>query len=140
MSSEASFTEEQKLYLEGFFRALRGDALAAPPAAVAVESVPSGPERIHREAQDRFIAECRALRLICGLAGSIAMVHVPRLRELAPDVVGVRGALCAGGRNGRLDPLRLRSFLDALSGRVGPPVRTTRRRSGPARLRGGSAA
>ena len=96
----------------------------------------------HLEARDlaRFIAECRALGLICGLAGSIAMVHVPRLRELAPDVVGVRGALCAGGRNGRLDPLRLSSFLDALSGRVGPPDRTTGRRSGAARLRGGSAA
>ena len=87
-----------------------------------------------------FIAECRALDLVCGLAGSIAMRHVPRLRDLAPDVVGVRGALCAGGRNGRLDPLRLRSFLDALSGREPPPGRTRRRRSGAARVRGGAPA
>jgi len=86
-----------------------------------------------------FIAECRTLGLICGLAGSIAMAHVPRLRDLAPDVVGVRGALCTGGRTGRLDPLRLISFLDALRGRRAPE-RTGRRRSGAARLRGGAAA
>jgi len=96
----------------------------------------------HLEPRDLagFIAECRALGLICGLAGSIAMRHVPRLRDLAPDVVGVRGALCAGGRSGRLDALRVRSFLDALNGRDAPPGRTTRRRSGAARLRGGATA
>ena len=96
----------------------------------------------HLDARDLagFIADCRGRGLMCGLAGSIAIGHVPRLRELAPDVVGVRGALCAGGRSGRLDPLRLRSFRDALGGRDAPPGRTTRRRSGAAQARGGAAA
>jgi len=72
----------------------------------------------HLDARDLagFIAECRARGLLCGLAGSIAIAHVPRLRELGPDVVGVRGALCDGGRGGRLDPHRLKSFRDALRG------------------------
>ncbi|OLC53035.1 MAG: hypothetical protein AUH92_06605 [Acidobacteria bacterium 13_1_40CM_4_69_4] len=64
----------------------------------------------------RFIADCRARGLLCGLAGSIGFDHLPRLLELAPDVVGVRGAICEGGRGGRLDPLRLKSFRDALHG------------------------
>ena len=66
----------------------------------------------------RFVAECRERGLQCGLAGSLSLAHVPRLLEIGPDVVGVRGAICAGGRNGRLDPIRLRQFADALNRRA----------------------
>jgi uncharacterized protein (UPF0264 family) len=64
----------------------------------------------------RFIAACRQRGLLSGLAGSLGLFHVPRLLELGPDVIGVRGAICDGGRSGRLDPRRLRSFRDALDG------------------------
>src|SRR5690242_12900701 len=60
MGSEAVLTEEQKLYLEGFMRGLRGGG-ATPPASAASEPLPAGPERIHREAQDRFIAAGKTL-------------------------------------------------------------------------------
>ena len=63
-----------------------------------------------------FLAACRERGLTGGLAGSLSLDHVPRLLELGPDVVGVRGAICAGGRGGRLDPLRLRAFRAALRG------------------------
>src|SRR6185503_10110110 len=66
----------------------------------------------------RFVAGCRERGLLCGLAGSLTLPHVPRLLEIGPDVVGVRGAICAGGRSGRLDPLRLRAFVDALGRRA----------------------
>ena len=69
----------------------------------------------------RFVAGCRERGLLSGLAGSLSLSHVPRLLEIGPDVVGVRGAICADGRNGRLDPFRLRAFADAL-GRRGPDV------------------
>ena len=45
------FTEEQKLYLEGF-----GRALAAARGAQAAPSEPAGPERIHFAAQNRVLA------------------------------------------------------------------------------------
>ena len=53
----------------------------------------------------RFVAACLEHRLICGLAGGLEAPDVPRLLALGPDVLGFRGALCAGhGRSGRLDP------------------------------------
>ncbi len=64
----------------------------------------------------RFLSACRERGLLCGLAGSLALDHVPRLLELGPDVIGVRGAICAGGRSGRLDPLRIRAWREALQG------------------------
>lgn len=66
----------------------------------------------------RFVARCREHGLLCGLAGSLSLDHVPLLLEIGPDVVGVRGAICAGGRSGRLDPLRLRAFAGALCRRA----------------------
>ena len=66
----------------------------------------------------RYVAGCRDAGLQCGLAGSLSLAHVPRLLELGPDVVGVRGAICSGGRSGRLDPIRLRAFSAALSRRA----------------------
>lgn len=73
--SGAEFTQEQKQYLEGFFVGLlarRGGAggqspspALSSPATGAVVSVakpvPSGPEDIHRAAQDRFLAAGRKL-------------------------------------------------------------------------------
>jgi ferredoxin-nitrite reductase len=73
VTSNAEFTEEQKQYLQGYFAGLltrRGAAGAAPPLvpglngaapAPAAEPVPSGPEAIHRAAQDRFLAEGKKL-------------------------------------------------------------------------------
>jgi dihydroneopterin aldolase len=48
----------------------------------------------------RFVALCRAHHLTCGLAGRLEAPDVPRLLVLAPDLLGFRGALCAGGRAG----------------------------------------
>ncbi len=72
----------------------------------------------HMEARAiaRFLARCRERGLLGGLAGSLSLDQVPRLLELGPDVIGVRGAICAGGRSGRLDPERLRAFREALRG------------------------
>jgi uncharacterized protein (UPF0264 family) len=66
----------------------------------------------------RFVAQCRERGLQCGLAGSLSLAHLSRIHEIGPDVIGVRGAICAGGRNGILDPVRLREFADALNRRA----------------------
>jgi FolB domain-containing protein len=43
-----------------------------------------------------FIGECRAQGLLSGLSGSLETPDIPRLLQLEPDVLGFRGALCAG--------------------------------------------
>jgi (5-formylfuran-3-yl)methyl phosphate synthase len=43
-----------------------------------------------------FIGECRAQALLSGLSGSLETPDIPRLLQLEPDVLGFRGALCAG--------------------------------------------
>jgi (5-formylfuran-3-yl)methyl phosphate synthase len=49
-----------------------------------------------------------------GLAGSLGWAQLAQIRELAPDIVGFRTALCDGGRSARLDPVRVAQWADAL--------------------------
>jgi dihydroneopterin aldolase len=41
-----------------------------------------------------FISRGRILGLLCGLAGSLQIQHIPGLIKLTPDYLGFRGALC----------------------------------------------
>jgi uncharacterized protein (UPF0264 family) len=50
-----------------------------------------------------FIANAKRKGLTVGLAGSLTAADVPKLLALAPDLIGFRGALCHGNRNGSLD-------------------------------------
>ena len=63
-------------------------------------------------------AEARARGLFVGLAGSVRLEDVPALAAARPDLIGVRGAACAGGRrDGRVEAGRvaaLRAALDAI--------------------------
>ncbi|HEU4403276.1 MAG TPA: (5-formylfuran-3-yl)methyl phosphate synthase [Candidatus Polarisedimenticolia bacterium] len=82
---------------------------------------------------ERFVADCRRRGLSSALAGSLTLADVPRLLALCPDLIGARGALCDGGRSGRLDAARLRAFRLALgvgrrpAPRHAPGVATSRR-------------
>jgi (5-formylfuran-3-yl)methyl phosphate synthase len=60
--------------------------------------------------------EIRAHGRLCALAGSLRWDDLALVRAFAPDIVGFRGALCAGaaGRSGRLDAARVRMFVSAL--------------------------
>ena len=60
------------------------------------------------------VAECRRRGLLCALSGSLSADHLPLLASIAPDFIGVRGALCSTGRTGRLDPARLSVLRAAL--------------------------
>ena len=56
-------------------------------------------------ALDDFLKLCRAHGLTTGLAGSLEAPDVPRLLALGPEILGFRGALCAGhARKAQLDP------------------------------------
>ncbi len=84
----------------------------------------AGGLRHHRTEAElaRFVAEARALGLLCGLAGSLGVDDVGPLARLAPDYLGFRGALCGGDRRDRLDPgafARVRRALDVARGGAG---------------------
>lgn len=55
-----------------------------------------------------FVADCRRLDLMCGLAGSLRLEDIEPLAALGPDYLGFRGGLClAGDRRSQLDPLAI---------------------------------
>ncbi|MFM0050510.1 (5-formylfuran-3-yl)methyl phosphate synthase [Caballeronia grimmiae] len=66
----------------------------------------------------RCIAEARSSGTMTALAGSLGWSDLDKIRALAPDIAGFRGALCdeREGRTGRLDPSRVRNWARALHG------------------------
>lgn len=63
---------------------------------------------------ERFVAEARALGLLTGLAGSLAVADIAPLAALGADYLGFRGALCRGDRRAALDPVAFRAVRAAL--------------------------
>ena len=71
----------------------------------------------------RFASLARDAGLLSGLAGSLTRRDIERLRDVGPDVVGVRGAACEGGRTGRVSADRVRGLLQVV--RPLPPLSVT---------------
>ncbi|MCW2241303.1 (5-formylfuran-3-yl)methyl phosphate synthase [Azospirillum canadense] len=68
----------------------------------------------------RFVEQARALNLLTGLAGSLAVGDIPALLPLGPDYLGFRTALCAGAdRGGALDPAALAAVRSAVPTHAG---------------------
>lgn len=63
---------------------------------------------------ERWCRAARARDLVTALAGGLDAASVGRLVRADPDVVGVRGGACAGGRDGRLEPGRCRALRRAV--------------------------
>ncbi len=61
-----------------------------------------------------FLAEARALGLMTALAGALRPAEFERLALLDLDLVGVRGAACDGGREGKVSATRVRALRAAL--------------------------
>lgn len=61
-----------------------------------------------------FVAQARRLGLMTGLAGSLTLDDIGPLATLRPDYFGFRGALCEGGRRGRIDADAVRRVAGAL--------------------------
>jgi uncharacterized protein (UPF0264 family) len=69
----------------------------------------------------RLAAAARRHDLLVGLAGSLRIDDLPVVAAAGPDLIGVRGAACAGGRrDGRVDPDRVARLRAALA-RGGAP-------------------
>jgi (5-formylfuran-3-yl)methyl phosphate synthase len=53
---------------------------------------------------NKFLKLCRSHNLISALAGSLRVEYLPLLKDLNPDIIGFRGAVCRGDRvNGSLE-------------------------------------
>ncbi len=72
-------------------------------------------ERLAPAALFGFVAALRRNDCLSGLAGALRAVDVPALREIAPDFAGFRSAVCAGARDGVLDPVRVRALRARLA-------------------------
>ncbi|MDD1641282.1 MAG: (5-formylfuran-3-yl)methyl phosphate synthase, partial [Methylococcaceae bacterium] len=44
----------------------------------------------------QFVKQAKALKLLCGLAGSLRLEDIPKLMPYNADYLGFRGALCQG--------------------------------------------
>jgi len=75
---------------------------------------------ISPEALKRWVEEARSLGLLVAVAGSLDSEGIVRARSALPDVVGVRGAACDGGRLGRVSADRIRALRVAMH----PPSET----------------
>lgn len=62
----------------------------------------------------RFVRSARRNGLWAALAGNLGPAHVDALRPLGPDVIGVRGAACRGGRVGRVDAVLVRELAQRI--------------------------
>lgn len=63
---------------------------------------------------EQFVAAAHAQHLQVALAGSLRSEHLAALAPLQPDMIGVRGALCAEqDRSGKVCPQRSNTFLQS---------------------------
>jgi (5-formylfuran-3-yl)methyl phosphate synthase len=66
-----------------------------------------------------WVAEAQRAGLLAALAGSIGADEIALARDTGADVAGVRGAVCTGGRTGRVSAARVRALvcrMQAVSG------------------------
>jgi uncharacterized protein (UPF0264 family) len=73
-----------------------------------------------------LLAKARAAGLLTAVAGGLGAHHLSTVREMPADIVGFRGAVCAGGREGQLSEHRVKQIrrqLASNSGFVHPLLR-----------------
>jgi uncharacterized protein (UPF0264 family) len=71
-------------------------------------------DALSRDEIVEFVSSAHRAGLQVALAGSVKIEHLPELHRIAPDVVGIRGAVCTGrDRNTRIDPEMVKRFVAA---------------------------
>jgi len=59
-------------------------------------------EFMSKEEVERFIELAHKFGMFCALAGSLSWHHLEILKELKPDIIGVRTMVCENGRNSEI--------------------------------------
>lgn len=102
--------------------ALVDAAIAAGAAGVLIDTWSKEGRSLldHVAAEDlrEWVVRARAGGLLAAVAGSLGPETLPTLMAVEPDIVGVRGAACRGGRAGTLDPARVRHLRNVLDRRA----------------------
>jgi uncharacterized protein (UPF0264 family) len=98
---------------------IRRAARRAGVAGILVDTIgKDGRTLLHAWSVERLREWVQALRgdgLEVALAGSLGAAELGRIADLRPDVVGVRGAACSGGRGGFVDAARVRELRAVIS-------------------------
>jgi uncharacterized protein (UPF0264 family) len=63
----------------------------------------------------RWVADAHRRGLIAALAGSLEPADIDTIRACAPDIIGVRGSACDGGRRGNISAQRVRALREGLA-------------------------
>jgi uncharacterized protein (UPF0264 family) len=61
-----------------------------------------------------LIAGAHGSGMLVAVAGSLTLEHLEAVYAAKPDIVGVRGAACSGGREGVVSPSKVRQLRDQL--------------------------
>lgn len=69
------------------------------------------------EELQQIVARCRRANLLAVLAGSLAGESLSRVQTVEPDLIAVRGAVCAGDRVAHIDPEKVHAVRAMLQGR-----------------------
>ena len=64
----------------------------------------------------RWVGVARCDGLLVALAGGLSISEVPAAAGLSPDVIGIRGAACDGGRMGRVRAARVAELQSIIRG------------------------
>ena len=59
-------------------------------------------------------ARVHAAGMFMSLGGSLTVTDLPRALAVGADIIGIRGAACGGGRQGRIETLRVRALRQSL--------------------------
>lgn len=85
-------------------RSLPAAGFAGVMLDTADKAAGSLPDVLDRDALAEFVFTARQAGLRVGLAGALRLWHIPRMLALGADILGFRGALCAGSeRAGDVD-------------------------------------
>jgi (5-formylfuran-3-yl)methyl phosphate synthase len=71
-------------------------------------------DHVDEETLEQWLCAVRKKGAMSGIAGSLGWAQLARIRALAPDVAGFRGALCVDGRSSAIDPGRVAQWAEAL--------------------------
>ncbi|MDQ3224563.1 MAG: (5-formylfuran-3-yl)methyl phosphate synthase [Gemmatimonadota bacterium] len=74
----------------------------------------------------RWIMDARGAGLLTAVAGALGLDDVESIRQADPDILGVRGAVCVGGRRGQISTKRVRELRRLLGHGSGDHLAGTR--------------
>jgi uncharacterized protein (UPF0264 family) len=95
-------------------------AVAVGAAGILIDTAFKGTglfDLVPRNTVETWVAEARGAGLLTALAGGLDGSDLQTAREIGADIVGVRGAACAGGRTGCVSVARV-AALSALAHRA----------------------